>query len=287
MCPIFKLSHTPPHLTSCWWLNCWLVGFSQEFPTRPSVSTVNRGPTVKSQDLLVAPPALLIPTQTKAPPSAFSVTQINIQVCALAWCERLWVIIPLLKPHGFVRFVLSQDLNVCFPLFHPCCPLAWSPSFQRPVLEPANRDRRARSATTSTPTLPVTPRERWGEYVGRNLQGTISGSYFLNIHIWADPFMRPAVRVFRLSSCTSGSSRRSAVRMSKELWSCLHRARRKPVPRATRGSSSPTRPPVNPASKVPTPTEQVWNSQTLHVTLRARQTGELLSWCTRVCWNVI
>lgn len=42
---------------------------------------------MRSADLLVAPSALLTPTLTKAPPFAFSVTQINIPVCIFTCCN--------------------------------------------------------------------------------------------------------------------------------------------------------------------------------------------------------
>lgn len=68
----------------------------------------------------------------------------------------------------------------------------------------------------------------------------------------------------RLSSCTSGLRLRSAVRLWKELWSCPHQGRSKPVLHVTRVSSSPTLPPVIPATKVSTQTEQVHNQYTPH-----------------------
>lgn len=201
----------------------------------------------------------------------------GVHICMIWVCfnyplvkvTRLWEVCLITGSKCFLSFVLSF------------------PSLQRPVLEHANLGRRARSATTSTPTLPATPRERWVEHIGRNFPVTIWCSYFIHVIIWVAPFMHPAVSVFRLSLCTSGSSPRSAVRLSKEPWSCLHRARSKPVLRATRVSSSATLPPVNPATKVPTPMEQVPNYQTPHVTLHAQQTEEPLSWCTRVFLNVV
>lgn len=62
-----------------------------------------------------------------------------------------------------VRFVLSLDLNVsCVLSLFPAWsfPLTWFLFFQRLVQGAANRDLRVQTATTSTPTLPVTLRER-------------------------------------------------------------------------------------------------------------------------------
>lgn len=84
------------------------------FPTRLSVSAVNRAPTARGQGLPAAPPAPPAPTPTKAPPFASSATPRNIQVRTLT---GFIVITAEQRSHEPERFALPLDLNVCFPSF--------------------------------------------------------------------------------------------------------------------------------------------------------------------------
>lgn len=179
-----------------------------------------------------------------------------------------------------MRSALPLGLNVCFPSSHLMLPLALFPFFS----EAGSGTCKPRPAcTVSDYFYTHTPCDSKGKVSGVCRKQIISNHLVqLRISGRLRSCTLLCVWVFRLSSCTSGSSQRSAARLLEEPWSCLHQARSKPVLRATRDSSSPTRPPVNPATKGPTPTEQVWNSQTLHATWHARQTEEPLPRCSRV-----